>query len=252
MENQTSSFEWEINEVQDQQKKKVYLFEKFFFFFLILIFFIPSLGFLMIVIAAIVFANLKRNINVKQGENVILEKYKINENGIVIDNKEEGKKDNLSWNELVSFYSYAKINPFVGFVASKIAGDDFVVVNKNNEHLKLRAGVSDVVKVRQMLLKKLKFKAPNKSQNILIPSLAKTHLDSFFNSFFSSVKVDTQNPSKKVFTKSSQENFFQQKRIMQKHNLQKEKDKFKYNFLIAAYIIVSFVLFVLYLAYDKV
>ena len=252
MENQTSSFEWEINEIQNQQKKKVYLFEKFFFFFFILVFFVPSLGFLMIVIAIIVFANLKRNISVKQGENVILEKYKINEIGIVIDNKKEGKKDNLPWNELVSFYSHTKINPFLGFVTSKIVGDDFVVVNKNNEHLKLRAGVNDATKVQQMLLKKLGFKAPNKSQNILVPSLAKTHLDSLFNSSISSVKVDTQNSNKKASTKSSQENFLQQKKITQKHNLQREKDKFKRNFLIIVYIVVSFVLFILYFIYDKI
>ena len=239
MENQTSSFKWEINEFQDQQKKKVYVFEKFFFFFVILIFFIPSLGFLMIVVAVVVFAKLKRNVNTRQGESVVLEKYKINEIGIAIDNKKEGKKSNLLWNELVSFYSYAKINPLFGFVASKIAGDDFVVINKNNEHIKLKAGVDDALKVRQMLSKKLKFKAPNKSQNILIPSLTKKH------------KVDTQNPNKKALTKSSQENFLQQKRIIQKHNLQREKDKFKYKFLIIAYVVVSFILLILYFIFDK-
>jgi len=252
MENQTSSFEWEINEIQDRQKKKVYLFEKFFFFFLILVFFLPSLGFLVIVITIVILANLKQNISAKQRENAILEKYKINEIGIVIDNKKEGKKDNLFWNELISFYSYAKINPLLGFVASKIAGDDFVVVNKNNEHIKLRTGVNDASKVQQMLLKKLKFKAPNKSQNILIPSLTKKYLDSSFNPSFSSVKFDAQNPSKKASTKSSQENFLQQKRIIQKHNLQKEKDKFKNSFLIIAYIAISFVLFILYFIFDKI
>ncbi|MCK5466419.1 hypothetical protein KAI56_02900 [Candidatus Parcubacteria bacterium] len=252
MENQTSSFEWEINEFQDQQKKKIYFFDKFSFFFLILIFFLLWLGFLGVVIAIIIFVNLKQNDRAKQGENTILEKYKINEVGIVIDNKKEGKKDNLFWNELISFYSYAKINPLLGFVTSKIAGDDFVVVNKNNKHIKLRAGINDTLKVQQMLLKKLKFKAPNKSQNILIPSLTKKYLDSSFNPSFSSVKFDAQNPSKKAFIKSSQENFLQQKRIIQKHNLQKEKDKFKNNFLIIAYITISFVLFILYFIFDKI
>lgn len=251
MENQTSSFEWEINEVQDQQKKKIYLFEKFFSFFLIFFLLFPWLGFLMIVIAIIMFVNLKQNIKVKQGENAILEEYKINEIGIVIDDKKEGKKDNLFWNELVSFYSYGRTSPFFGFVAGKIAGDDFVVVDKNNKHIKLRAGINDVLKVRQMLLKKLKFKAPNKSQNILTSSLIKKSFNSSSDASFSPIKFDAQNPSKKAFTKSSQENLLQQKRIIQKHNLQREKDRFKHNFLIIAYVAISFVLFILYFIFDK-
>ncbi|MCK5085050.1 MAG: hypothetical protein KAQ64_05345 [Candidatus Pacebacteria bacterium] len=254
MENQTTSFEWKINEVQDQQKKKINFIEKFFFIFIILILLYPPLGFLIIVMAIVAFMNSRQNTSIKQEGSVILEKYKINESGISVDNLKEGEKSFFPWNELVSFYSYTKINPLLGFVVSKIAGDDFVVVSKNNEQLKLRTGINETLKVQQMLLKKLGFKAPNQSQNILIPSLAKNPLKLFpksSNLSFSDNRSNLHNPTNEKFTKSSQEKYFQEQRIAQKHNLQKEKDAFKRNFLIAAYLAMSFILLIAYLIFDK-
>ena len=83
MENHITPLEWEISEIQDQYKAKIYVLEKFLFVFIITIFLFPPLGVLIIVITIIILANLKQNANLKQDGSTILEKYEINEKGIV-------------------------------------------------------------------------------------------------------------------------------------------------------------------------
>ena len=248
MENPIPPIEWEINEVQDQYKSRIYVLEKFLFVFIITIFLYPPLGFFMIVIVVLILANLKQNANLKKDGGTILEKYGMNNNGITINDLRENKKRTLSWNELDSFYSYTKTNPVMGFVISKLAGDDFVVVNKSGKHLKLRVDVNSTLKVQNMLSKKLRSKAPNQSQNILIPSLG-SPFKIFQNSSKPSLPINRSNlysSTNRTFTKRSQEKYSHEQRIIQKHNTEKERGKFKQNFLIIAYLAISFILLIAY------
>lgn len=240
---------WEINEIQDQYKARIYVLEKFLFVFIVTIFLFPPLGFFIIVIAIIILVNLKQNASLKQDGGTILEKYEINENGITIDNLKEHRKRSFSWNELASFYSYTKTNPIMGFAVSKVVGDDFVIVSKSDEHLRLRANINSTLKVQNILSKKLKSRAPNQSQNILIPSIVKSPLKLFSNSQKPSQSINRSNlynSTNKTFTKRSQEKYLHEQRIIKKHNIEREKSKFKQNLLITAYLIISFILLIAY------
>lgn len=253
MENSIPPIEWEINDVQDQYKSRIYILEKFLFVFIITIFLYPPLGFLMIVIVIIILVNLKQNTNLKKDGGMILEKYGINNNGITINDLRGNKKRSLSWNELDSFYSYAKTNPVIGLVVSKLAGDDFVVVNKSGKHLKLRANINSTLKVQKILSKKLRSRAPNQSQNILIPSLG-SPFKMFQNSSKLSLPINKSNlysSTNKTFTKRSQEKYLHEQRIVKKHNIEKERSKFKQNILIIAYLTISFILLIAYFISSK-
>lgn len=253
MENRIIPFGWEINNIQDQYKTRVYVLEKFLFVFVITIFLFPLLGFFMIVIVIIIFVNLKKSADSKKDGDAILEKYEINESGIAINNLKEKKKRFLSWNELVSFYSYTKTSPVMGFAISKVVGDDFVIVSKNNEHLKLRANINSTLKVQNILSKKLKSRAPNQSQNILIPSLG-SPFKLFPNLSKLSHPIDKSNlynSTNKTSTKRSQEKYLHEQKILQKHNIEKERGEFKQKFLIIAYLVVSLILLIAYFVSSK-
>jgi len=251
---QVSSFEWEINETQDQQKKKASFLEKIITAVLVLLFIFPPLGFFALLIIIIIFINSLQNSNIKQKENIILEKYKIDENGIAIDNLKENKKSFFSWNELSSFYSYSKINPVMGFIISKIAGDDFVIVNKNNEHVKLRVGVNDALRVRNMISGKLKFKAPTRKQ--AASSLSNSpfkikYSGTGLGNWINTSLVSNNKQNNIGFVNSKQEKQFHEQTIAQKHNLQKEKEALKQKILIISYIVIMFIVTIIYLIFDK-
>ena len=153
-----------------------------------------------------------------------------------------------------SFYSYTKTNPVMGFAISKIVGDDFVIVSKSNEHLRLRANVNNTLKVQNILSKKLRSRAPNQSQNILIPSIVKSPLKLFPTSQKLSHPINRSNlynSTNKTFTKRSQEKYSHEQRIIRKHNIEKERGKFKQNFLIIAYLAISFILLIAYFISSK-
>ena len=249
------SFEWEINETQDQQKKIISLLEKFFFVFILIIFIFPPLGFFMIIIAIIMFVNLKQSADMKQKEGVILEKYKIDDRGITIDNLKESKKSFFPWSELISFYSYAKTNPLLSFIRNKVAGDDFVVVDKNNKRIELRAGINNTSKVRSMLSGKLKFKTPTNTQASFSSSNSPFKIKyseiGLFNNWLKTPSSSNNNKQNNVgFVNSKQEKQFHEQTIVQRRNLQRGKDKFKNKIIIISYIIVMFIVTSLYLMYK--
>jgi hypothetical protein len=249
------SFEWEITESQDQQKKKVYFLEKIIIAVLALLFIFPPLGFFIILIIIITFINSLQSSNIKQKEGIILEKYKIDENGITINNIKESKKSFFPWSELVSFYSYAKTNPLIGLIKNKIVGDDFVAIDKNNKHIKLRTSVNNTSKVQSMLLRKLKFKTPTNTQASFSSSNSPFKIKysgiGLFDNWLRTPSPSNNKQNNIGFANSKQEKQFHEQTIAQKHNLQKEKEQFKRNFLIAAYIAISFILLILYFILDK-
>ena len=248
---QVSSFEWKINEIQYKQKKYIYLLEKIIPAMFVLLLIFPPFGFFLILIAIIIFANLKQNNNIKQKESAILEKYKIDENGIAIDNLKENKKRFFPWNELSSFHSYSKINPVMGFIISKIAGDDFVVVNKNNKHIKLRVGINDALRVRNMLSGKLKFKAPTNTQATSLFKIKYSGIGLFDNRLNSPSSLNNNRKTNIGFKNRNQEKKDHEQTIVQKHNLQKEKEEFKKKILIVSYLIVMFIVTIIYFVLDK-
>ena len=248
---QVSSFEWEINETQDQQKKKALFLEKIIFAVFALLFIFPPLGFFVILIIIIIFINSLQSSNIKQKESIILEKYKIDENGIAIDNLKENKKRFFPWNELSSFHSYSKINPVMGFIISKIAGDDFVVVNKNNKHIKLRVGINDALRVRNMLSGKLKFKAPTNTQATSLFKIKYSGIGLFDNRLNSPSSLNNNRKTNIGFKNRNQEKKDHEQTIVQKHNLQKEKEEFKKKILIVSYLIVMFIVTIIYFVFYK-
>ena len=247
---QVSSFEWEINEIQYKQKKYIYFLEKIIPAMFVLLLIFPPFGFFLILIAIIIFANLKQNNNIKQKESAILEKYKIDENGIAIDNLKENKKRFFPWNELSSFHSYSKINPVMGFIISKIAGDDFVVVNKNNKHIKLRVGINDALRVRNMLSGKLKFKAPTNTQATSLFKIKYSGIGLFDNRL-SSPSSSNNRQTNIGSKKRNQEKKDHEQTIFQRKNLQKEKEEFKKKILIVSYLIVMFIVTIIYFVFYK-
>ena len=166
-----SLLKWEITESQLQKKQLSYLLEKFFFVFIIFVLISPSLGFLMIMIAILMFINLKQNTNTKQGKDAVLEKYKIDDSGISINNVKQKENSFYSWNNLSYFYTYSKTSPLFGFLLGKIVGDDFFIKKNDNKLITLKASAADAEKIKFILSKKLKIKAIAKTQTSAYPSL---------------------------------------------------------------------------------
>ncbi|MCK4525511.1 MAG: hypothetical protein KAU07_03670 [Candidatus Andersenbacteria bacterium] len=258
MKNQTSpisSFEWEITESQLQQKQIAYFLEKFFFVFIFIIFIFPPLAFFMIVIAIIIFANLKQNTNIKQGKNVILEKYKIDDRGININNAKQGKDGFYSWKDLSYFYTYSKTNPLFGLLLGKIVGNDFFIRDNDNKLIKLKASAVDAKKVKFMLSKKLKFKAVAGAQTSAFSSSFQIKSNGGLASWLLKTPLlnssNIHNPKNIRLKKREQEKQFHEQTIAQHRNLQKQKEIFKKKILIVSYLIVMFIVTIIYFVYEN-
>ena len=259
MKDQTTSippFGWEITESQLQKKKLAYFLEKFSFFFLFAIFIFPPLGIFMIIIAIIMFIHLKQNTNLRQEDSRIVEKYKIDDRGISINNIKQKEDNSYNWNDLAYFYSYSKTSPLFGLLLGKIVGEDFFIKDNDNKLIKLSVSIDDTEKVRSMLSKKLEFKAGVGAQMSFPSSTSSFGIksDSGLISLLSKASL-SNNPNRYNSGKSGFQNRDQEKRshertISQQRNIQKEKEAFKQKLLIALYIIVVFVATTLYLLYK--
>ncbi len=254
MKDQTTSippFGWEITEAQLQKKKLAYFLEKFSFFFLFAIFIFPPLGIFMIIIAIIMFIHLKQNTNLRQEDSRIVEKYKIDDRGISINNIKQKEDNSYIWNDLAYFYSYSKTSPLFGLLLGKIVGEDFFIKD-NNKLIKLSVSIDDTEKVRSMLSKKLEFKAATGGQMPfssfqIKPKSGSASLLSKASLSNSSSRSDLNNVG---FKNRDQEKKFHEQTISQQRNIRKEKEAFKRKLLIVLYIVVVFVVTTLYLLYK--
>ena len=254
MKNQTSSippFEWEITESQFQKKKLAYFLEKLSFFFLFAIFIFPPLGIFMIIIAIIMFIHLKQNTNLRQEDSRIVEKYKIDDRGISINNIKQKEDNSYNWNDLAYFYSYSKTSPLFGLLLGKIVGEDFFIKDNNNKLIKLNASVDDAEKVKSMLSKKLEFKAATGGQMSFSSLQIKPKSGSVSLLSKASSNSSSRSDLNDVgFKNRDQEKKFHEQTISQQRNIQKEKEVFKRKLLIVLYIVVVFVVTTLYLVYK--
>jgi len=229
-----SSFQWEITEFQLRQKQQVSIIEKFLFPSIFLMFIFPQLGFVGILAIAVFYIKLNSNSKLQTGNVVAVEKYKIDNNGISINNVKQGKNSFYSWDDLSYFYNYSKTNPMFGLLFNKIVGDEFFVMNKDHKIIKLKVGFEDVEKVKFRLSQKLKFKLPTNWQT---PS---------------SSSDSSYNWRKKIgFENTNQEKIFYEQTIASRRNLQKEKETFKNKLIIILYLIVAFFVTIIYLVYEN-
>ena len=259
MKNQTMSihpFRWEITEAQNQKKKLAYFIEKLSFFFLFAIFIFPPLGIFMIVIAIIMFIHLKQDTNLRQENSKIVEKYKIDNRGISINNIKQKEDNFYNWKDLSYFYGYSKTNPLFGLLLGKIVGEDFFIKDNDNKLIKLSVSIDDTEKVRSMLSKKLEFKVGVRSQIFLPSSPASFGVKSNSGLISLLSKASLLNSSNQSnfgnpgFKNRDQEKRSHERTISQQRNIQKEKEAFKQKFLIALYIIIIFFATTLYIAYK--
>ncbi|MDF1498316.1 MAG: hypothetical protein P1P85_03095 [Patescibacteria group bacterium] len=249
-----SSFQWEITEFQLRQKQQASIIEKFLFPSIFLMFIFPQLGFVGILAIAVFYIKLNSNSKLQTGNVVAVEKYKIDNNGISINDVKQGKNSFYSWNDLSYFYNYSKTNPLFGLLFSKIVGDEFFVMNKDLKLIKLNTNTVDVEKIKFTLSKKLKFKLPTSWQTPSSSSSSSFKYSGIglFGNWLSFPSSSNNNKQKKIgFSNRNQEKRFHEQTIASRINLQKEKEAFKNKLIIILYLIVAFFVTVVYLVYEN-
>ncbi len=249
MSQQLDPFEWEITAFQDDQKKSAYSILKIIYISLMLLFFFSGLAFILMIISAVMLARLSQTRNLSSGRGVPIEKYKIDEKGIFIENLKYDRRSQYSWTDLASYYSYNKANPLPGsFLRSRI-GDDFTVVDKKNNRIELRAGTNDSDRVDSMLSQKLKLRLP--SQSAYYPNDRSFKLTPISGWGDRQPKMmNLQRPVKKFDSGEEEKRFYEQRR-MQEHSLRKNKERSTGKTVLAVYLAMVFFSIMFYLAFSS-
>lgn len=246
MPQQINSFEWEINEFQDKQKKSAYAIPQILYIGLILLFFLPGLAFVFLIIAAIRIANFSQlNISSSGRGNAIV-RYKIGQGGIEVENLQYNSKASYQWTDLVSYYSYGNANPLFGSLLGNRVGDDFIIADRHNNRIELRAGSSDSERVRLMLSQKLKYKLPGQSSYYSAGKSFK--MTPIFGSGSRRATMNNLQGPVKKFSGGEEERRFYEQRRTQEINQRKQKESSTGKTLFVVYFVLVIFSIVYYLA----
>ncbi len=118
-------------------------------------------GFLILYIIAKYYINVQNKYQYITDDNMFIEKYKITDEGIAINNLVSNTASVYKWSDMDCFY--AKAITLGGRIISIIAGDDFIIEKNDGQTIKLRCGADVMPKVGNVLSQKLPFK--NKATN---------------------------------------------------------------------------------------
>ena len=164
MEKYIAPYEWNLSYSAEKNKQYSQTIESVYFIMIILFFIFPAAAILFLVLIIILIGSMSKSDSSASGGGMVLEKYKIDMEGITVEDVRNQRSHQYQWNELASYCPYSVAKPFYGSFLKKYAGDDFILTRVGGSQIKIKAGRNDAAMVNSVLSKKLKVKNVLNSQ----------------------------------------------------------------------------------------
>lgn len=158
MEKQIAPYEWTLNYATEKKKQYSQMTERIYFIVIILFFIFPGVAVFFLIFILFLMGSVLKSDSSSSGGGMILEKYKIDMEGITVEDVRNQRSHKYMWNEISSYCPYSVAKPFYGYFLKKYAGDDFILERIGGSRIKLKAGANDSAMVNANLSKKLKIK----------------------------------------------------------------------------------------------
>ncbi|MFA6097296.1 MAG: hypothetical protein WC788_06750 [Candidatus Paceibacterota bacterium] len=252
MEKQIAPFEWSLNYAAEKNKQYSQTIESVYFVMIIMFFVSPGIAILILVFVFILIGKMSRDESSASGGGAVLEKYKIDNEGVTVENIRNQRSHKYLWNELTSYCPYSVAKPLYGSFLKKYAGDDFMLERVGGSQIKLRAGVRDSAMVNAALSKKLKIKNMLNQQSYRSFRMTPLSAGSFNSNTMMTDKRNFNKPQK-FSTSAEEKRFYEEKRYFEKNKARAGEQSFR-NKIFAIYLFLmalSLVGYSIYLAGNE-
>lgn len=247
MDNQILRYEWGLSYVTEKKKQHAHMVESMYFVMFILFFISPGIAILMLLFVIIMFFNISKS-DLSEKAIADFERYKIDMDGITVENVRNQKSHKYMWNEFASYCPYSVQKPLYGSFFKKYAGDDFMLERIGGSIVKIGAGAADSAMVNHLLSKKLKIKNALNTMNYTSFKMGTQKASSFNPSTMMADKKKFSQPRK--FTSGAEEKrFYEEKRRFESNYTKTKESSFRKNVIGAYILLVLFSLFA-YMIYS--
>lgn len=158
MDRQIVPYEWTLTYATEKKKQYSQMIERIYFIVIILFFIFPGAAVFFLIFILFLMGSVLKSDSSSSGGGMILKKYKIDMEGITVEDVRSKRNHKYMWNEISSYCPYSVAKPFYGSFLKKYAGDDFILERIGGSQIKLKAAANDSAMVSSNLSKKLKIK----------------------------------------------------------------------------------------------
>lgn len=249
MDKQITSYEWSLNYLTEKKKQYSYMAESLLPMMVVMLFIFPGLAFFFFIFLLILIGSISRNDGAAASGGMIVEKYRIDDEGITVEDIRKKRVQKYTWKKLANYCPYSVQKPLYGAFFKKYAGDDYIVQGKGGDVVKLKAGISDSAMVNSILSKKLKLR-----NTLNIQSGRSFRMDPFkvsaLNSNIMAEEKRNFNRPQKFSSGDDEKRFYEEKRNFERKYAKASEKAFR-NRIVGIYIalvILSLIGYSIYLA----